>query len=122
MEDTVSSDSNISDLCSEYGDVNELLDDECIEVEDFVLVKFPTKKKVVYYVGIIEEISGNELTVSFLRFKENCGFYYPVTKDISLIVREDIVAKLPPPTQNQGTTRRSSYLKFNVSFFNYNIQ
>ncbi|KAG5878063.1 hypothetical protein JTB14_021216 [Gonioctena quinquepunctata] len=49
MENTVSSDSNI-DLCSEYGDVNELLDDECIEVEDFVLVEFPTKKKVVYYV------------------------------------------------------------------------
>ncbi|KAG5897994.1 hypothetical protein JTB14_007939 [Gonioctena quinquepunctata] len=73
MEDTVSSDSNI-DLCSEYGDVNERLDDECIEVEDFVLVKFPTKKKVVYYVGIIEEISGNELIVNFLRFKENCGF------------------------------------------------
>ncbi|KAG5860899.1 hypothetical protein JTB14_035511 [Gonioctena quinquepunctata] len=107
---------------SEYGDVNELLDDECIEVEDFVLVKFPTKKKVVYYVGIIEEISGNELAVNFLRFKENCGFYYPVTKDISLIVREDIVAKLPPPTRNQGTTRQSSYLKFNVSFLNYNIQ
>ncbi|KAG5887400.1 hypothetical protein JTB14_001590 [Gonioctena quinquepunctata] len=121
MEDTVSSDSNI-DLCSEYGDVNELLDDECIGVEDFVLVKFPTKKKVVYYVGIIEEISGNELTVNFLRFKENCGFYYPVTNDISLIVREDILAKLPRPTQNQGTTRQSSYLKFNVSFFNYNIQ
>ncbi|KAG5869091.1 hypothetical protein JTB14_009492 [Gonioctena quinquepunctata] len=88
-----------SSSLTEYGDVNELLDDECIEVEDFVLVKFPAKKKVVYYMGIIEEISGNELTVHFLRFKENCGFYYPVTKDISLIGREDIVAKLPPPTQ-----------------------
>lgn len=118
-----SSDSDI-DLQSEHDDINGLLDDEEVKVGDFVLVKFATKKKVLHFVGHVEELLGDygELLVKFLRLKPNRGFYYPIQDDFSTITRADIVFKLPPPQESKGTSRQASYIKFQVSFFQYTIQ
>lgn len=91
---------------------------------DFVLVKFATKKTIVHFVGQVQELDDhyNELIVKFLRFKPNCGFYYPIQNDISTIPRADILTKLPQPPENKGKSRQASYTKFNVSFLQYNIQ
>lgn len=50
------------DLCSEAddGEIIELLDDDKIVKDDFVLVKFLTKKWTLYYVGKILQLLKNK--------------------------------------------------------------
>jgi hypothetical protein len=83
---------------------DELLDDETVSVGDFVLVRFSTKKKVLYFVGHVQELLDcDEYLVKFLR-------------------RKEIIAKLPKPQEIKGTAREASYIKFSVSFSNYDVK
>ncbi|KAG8250136.1 hypothetical protein J6590_108122, partial [Homalodisca vitripennis] len=61
-----------------------LSEETVLEVNDFVLVQFSTKKKVVMYVGQIEGIEEEGMTymVKFLRKKEDSWkFYFPEKED-----------------------------------------
>jgi hypothetical protein len=63
-----------SDLDMDFDEDNlpdELLDNESVSVGDFVLVRFSTKKKVLYFVGHVQELLDcDEYLVKFLRRKE----------------------------------------------------
>lgn len=118
-----------SDFMSDI-DENEnlqLLDTDCINQDDFVLVKFPTKRDVKHYVGVVLNTEGKNLSldeyeVKFLRKKKTYGFCFPFVDDIATVLRSDMVAKLPPPTKINATSRLSSFIKFDVNFANFNIQ
>lgn len=83
-----------------------LLDD--VNVNDFVLVKFVTKKTILHYVGVIElQLEDKtEFSIKFLRKKENSyKFFFPDAPDVSVVDFEDIIRKLPQPQIIGGTSR-----------------
>ena len=93
-----------------------------IAIGDFVLVKFATKTKILYYVGKIEQVhSYSEYEVSFYRCKGN-KFLLQDVPDVSAVERKDLVAKLPCPSQLGGTQRVQRYISFPVDFNNFNIK
>lgn len=85
--------------------------DRNFEINDFVLVKFNTKKTVVHYVGRIEEISHTMATIKFMRLsKIKNTFLFPVVDDIASVPLEDIKTKLPrPKTCNKSKRGNSKY-------------
>lgn len=94
-----------------------------MEVDDWVLVKFPTKKSVKYYVGQIVKIDKGEPTVRFLRKIPSIlsggfpSFKFPEIDDSSVIAQEQILLYLPNPTVG-----RRGQINFKISFEGYNIQ
>ncbi|XP_074034144.1 uncharacterized protein [Leptinotarsa decemlineata] len=89
----------ISDDFSDEENVHLITDDDDINKNDFVLVKFPLKMTVSYYVGkVIESLNLNEFQIKYLRRKvPDYKFYYPLVDDISTVDRRDLVLKLPKP-------------------------
>lgn len=56
-----------------------------IHVEDFIIAKFPTKKRERWLIGKVENMSEEEWTLNVLRKKEKGYFVYPEIQDLSLI-------------------------------------
>lgn len=79
--------------------------DNKICLEDFVLVKFTTRKTISHAVGcVIKVLDGTEFSIKFLKKSQKTNnFLYPEQDDISDVTLDDIVMKLPPPHQNMGT-------------------
>ncbi|XP_074037775.1 uncharacterized protein [Leptinotarsa decemlineata] len=93
-----------------------------LSLNDYVLVKFYTKKTVVHYVGLIKEKIGySTLEVQFLR-KKGQQFHFPLIDDTSIVEIGDIVRKLQPPSNANGTERTSSLLYFKFNHSQYNIR
>ena len=68
-------------------------------VNNFVLVKFNTKKTVYHYVGIVEEVNHSMATVKFMRAsKIRNTFMFPDIEVVASAPLEDIKTKLPTPT------------------------
>lgn len=87
-----------------------------VNVNDYVLVRFATKKTVTYYVGkVLETINGEHLINFMRRKKPGYHFVYPDVEDQSL-VSEEHVMKLPPPNFVGGTARSTRKLTFPVKF------
>ncbi|KAG5863234.1 hypothetical protein JTB14_021530 [Gonioctena quinquepunctata] len=110
------------DYSADDDELNELLDDEQILRDDYLLVKFATKKRSLHYVGkVIDVMENGEFEVIF---SKKCikGFVYPEVEDISYIERKDIVSKLPKPMTTPGTSRMASFLQFDVNFFGYDVR
>lgn len=73
--------------------------DRNFQINNFVLVKFDTKKTVYHYVGIIEEVNHSMATVKFMRVsKIRNTFIFPDIEDVASVPLEDIKTKLPTPT------------------------
>lgn len=91
---------------------------EDINVSDFCLISFPTKKNVKYYIGqVAEKLPQNEFFVKFLRCKCKSKklFNWPDVADESVIHQDDIEKKLPAPIEvGRGI------LQFEVNFVKYN--
>lgn len=92
------------------------------KVQDWVLVKFPTKKTVKHFIGQIESISDRqEPNVRFLRKVSATSkltiMKYPELQDMSEVVEQDIVSILPAPSLG-----RRGEIVFNVGFSQYNLQ
>lgn len=105
-----------------YNKPDQLIDNDKIECGDYLLVKFCTKKRILFYIGIVtKECNNQEYSVSYLRKYKN-GFHFPQTEDVSIIQRSDIVSKLPKPISAPGTSRTAAILRFDVNFFGYDIQ
>lgn len=106
----------------DFDGIEHLLDDQKISVGDYLLVKFTTKKRVVHYVGKVEEFfDDHDYQMTFLRKNRN-GFHFPNIADCSTISRSDIVSKLPKPVPQAGTSRTAAHLKFNVNFSGFYIE
>lgn len=98
-------------------------EDNEIRENDFVLVKFPTKVTVSYYVGkIIECLNINKFQSKYLRCKTpGYKFHYPLVDDISIDDRSDLVLKLPEPNSAK-TARTSSLITFKLDLISYSIK
>lgn len=107
-----------SETSLDNNSILELTDDQKIEIGNFVLVQFPTKTTIVYYIGkVLEEVGLNEFKVKFLRRKFNKNrFFYPEVDDIPEVNRHDIIAILPNPILI------NKYLEFDVILDSYNIK
>lgn len=78
---------------------------------------------MLYYIGqVTETCDEQEYAINFLRKSKHNGFTFPAITDTALVSRSDIVAKLPKPIPSAGTSRQASQFRFDVNFFNYNVQ
>jgi hypothetical protein len=95
-----------------------------IGLNDFVLVKFLTKKSIVYYVGRVEskEDYMESFKILFMRKNEKGNFIFPQETDCSIIDQDDIIAKLHPPKMVGGTSRAQAYFSFDLEFSKYNVR
>ncbi|CAH0550600.1 unnamed protein product [Brassicogethes aeneus] len=71
------------------------------KINDYVVVKFCTKKLVKHYIGVIQstelEDYPNDYLIKFVKKKTGTDkFFFPVREDISLISKTDVVSVLPP--------------------------
>ncbi|KAB0790215.1 hypothetical protein PPYR_15448, partial [Photinus pyralis] len=102
---------------NDFAEEHSILDSDVISTDDFVLVKFATKKTFIYYVALVQKLfeGGVECEVKYLRRKlPGWSFHFPVISDIATVIRDDIVLKLPKPVNHKGTARTSDYFKFGV--------
>jgi hypothetical protein len=86
-----------------------------IKMNDFVIVKFQTSKKVVkYYVGLIQALvaDGNEFVINFLRRSGQEFFTFPEKDDISVIDKGDVVFILCQPNLNNNIENLISNIVF----------
>lgn len=122
------SDSVVSSRSSDITDIEDQIREEledvsfaqgCIEINDFILVKFPTKKSIKYYIAKVLEIHSDEYFVSFLRRKSPGYFFvFPDVPDTSMVAGMDAM-KLPAPYDVGGTVRVQRKLRFPVNFSKY---
>lgn len=89
-----------------------------LKVDDFILVKFSSKKIIKHFVGSVTDIFENDnYFVSFLRHKKGKFVYH--VEDSSLVYLDDIVTKLPLPKNITGTARVQSSLSFAINLTSY---
>lgn len=106
----------------ELDKINWESEDTEIKPGDFVLVRFCTKRSVLYYVGRVEHSECNELKVEFLRKKKGCWkFSFPEQNDTSFVDKRDVMFKLPNPVAFGGTERMKSLFTFKVNLTKYNV-
>lgn len=111
------------EVSDDFSDVDySLTDNDELDKNDYVLVKFASKTTIVHYVGIVTEVLNlNEFEIKFLRRKQpGYKFYLPNVEDKSVVDRGDIVLKLPPPNSAK-TVRTSSLITFSVNMSSYNV-
>ncbi|KAK9729568.1 hypothetical protein QE152_g15835 [Popillia japonica] len=114
LMESSSSEENLEDVEYEESDDSvgtEIFEDEdIIDTEDFVLVKFTSKKATNYAIGVIKKIlDGSEFNVNFLKKSNNsCSFTYPEPPDIADVVK-NIIMKLPIPRKSNATKRASFF-------------
>lgn len=91
-----------------------------IKENDYVLVKFTTKKTVKHYVGqVLQKLDSGEYYVNFMRRKmPECYFVFPENPDQSHVSSEDVI-KLPAPNLVGGTERATKKLCFAINFDKY---
>ena len=111
-----------SDEFDDLENMELLKDDDEINVNEFLLVKFPLKTNIIYYVGnVVDTINLNEFLIKFLRRKmPGYNFFYPNVDDISTIDRCDIMLKLPAPNTSK-TARTSRLMSINANLSSYNV-
>lgn len=90
------------------------------QINDYVLVKFPTKRTVLHYVGLVESVGESEYEVSFLKkCSGQNGFVYPEEEDKGWYSCDEIIMILPPPNPVGGTLRCARKIVFPCDLSNY---
>jgi len=90
-----------------------------LKPNDFVLVKFPSKKSLKYYIGeVLRRSETGEFVIKFLRRNET-SFIYPDQDDIGEYPFTDIELKLAHPILTGGTARVAQRFKFDVDLSTY---
>lgn len=99
---------------------------ENIKDGSFILVRFPKKKSIIYYVGkVVSHYSETEFKISYLRKKPGYSwtFIFPNVEDIHTVYITDIEMILPEPKPPTFCTSRTSKLfTFSVNFSNFTVQ
>jgi hypothetical protein len=118
------SDDSIDNVHENIQEIDWKKDKPNIGLNDFVLVKFLTKKSIVYYVGRVEskEDYMESFKILFMRKNEKGNFIFPQETDCSIIDQDDIIAKLHPPKMVGGTSRAQAYFSFDLEFSKYNVR
>lgn len=109
-----SSDDSDEDYSNEQFD----FDTETVKSGDFVVVKFATKKSLMYYVGVLLSDVNDEgcCDINFLRksHRRQLSFVWPTVEDTASVEKENIVMKLPEPQKSGGTERTRAVFNFEV--------
>ncbi len=91
---------------------------------DYILVKFETEKKAVFYIVQIIVVHEGEYHVSFMRKTtgkiNKLTFSFPKEVHAAFIRKKDVILVLPPPTSS-GTKRQCRNISFIVDLSSYNI-
>jgi hypothetical protein len=119
-EASESSDSDFFYQSESEGEVSHALEEEEVshvlekevKVEDWIVVKFSTKKTVRRFVGVVIEWTkkGENLTVRFAKKVDESRFKWPEQEDISEIDVEQIDARLNPPEFSFQNDRVTSFV------------
>lgn len=88
---------------------------------DYILVRFASKTKVVYFVAQIDNVKEDEVDVTYLKRQGNV-FIYPKTVEKCVVLKTDIQEKLAPPKLQGGTSRTANQYKFFIEFDKFNVQ
>ena len=104
---------------TEEEDFNNNLDE--VSVEDYILVKYATKKTVRHYVGQVKAIRNEEFEVRFLKKLLGSKFVFPDKDDEDFVDKENIILKLPKPFVSGATQRSIRQLSFNLDLSQYNL-
>lgn len=125
FNDDISSNSDVSEeICNDSSDLESFTSeyqDLSIQEQDYVIVRYTTKKTVKHYVGQVIKISGDEYNISFMKRIVAGKFVFPDKPDEDTVVAEDILLKLPPPSISGSTTRAARQFMFPVNFFQFKI-
>ncbi|KAJ8890045.1 hypothetical protein PR048_009551 [Dryococelus australis] len=109
-----------SDKLSDTSEEEPSIKPTSFEVDEYLLVKFSSKKSVSYYADkITKKRNEREFEVKFLRCCNKC-FVFPEKDDIADVVIYNML-KLPKPTELSGTERVASKLAFKFNFPKYDI-
>lgn len=97
-----------------------LQEEDKIELNNFILVKFSVKNTTIHYIGCVQNIiSDNTYQVKYLRRRANTNkFHFPQVDDIEMCTRNDVYAILTNPIKS----RRDSSLTFCYNFDNINVK
>lgn len=125
QEEKENFDPDILDVPFGISDIINFFDGEAIRFKenDWIVVKFTTKKSVKHFVGQVLQLENSIPTVKFLRKVNNTKgnkliFTYPHVADVCKIKHtDDIVFMLPQPTVS-----RRGQMTFDAKFNNFNIQ
>lgn len=117
LEDIVSNEENWWDF--ENNEANEPLGP--MKQGDYILVRFATKCKNVFYVAQIEEVGEEDVDVKYLRRNGN-KFLEPVIAEKYSVPKTDIECQLPAPTVQGGTERTAKQFLFTIDFNKYNVK
>lgn len=99
-DDDVNLDDEMADFCEEKEFMNSLnTNPKSLKTEDWILVKFYTKKLSKFYVGQVTELEAS-LQAKFARHL-----------DVSIITVDQIHLYLPPPA-----IYKKGHLQFNITF------
>ncbi|KAK9739239.1 hypothetical protein QE152_g9187 [Popillia japonica] len=118
------SDVELEKICNDSTDdsiTEEKVPNESLSEGNFVLVKFPTKKSIRFYVAKIVNIENLDYYLTYLTKGLGRTFTYPEKKDDDVKEREDIVMELPKPEILGGTERAFKKFKFNVDLTDFSI-
>ncbi|XP_045505641.1 uncharacterized protein LOC123702030 [Colias croceus] len=105
------------------GDIRYFTNDVKLKEEDWVIVKFATKKSVKHFVGRVLYLKNSIPTVKFTRKVKNAKggkviFSYPNVEDVCDVNVDDVEIVLPPPNIS-----RRGQIMFDFTFNpSYNIQ
>lgn len=96
-------------------------------VGDFVIVKFASKCRSHHYIGLVDSLTGNEVSARFLRrIRGITGSKKPTfafkEKDEASFPRSDVLKKLPQPQKAGGTARREQQFIFPCNLDSWNIE
>ena len=91
--------------------------DKGLSADDFVIVKFTGKKSTYNYVGLVENVVGDEISARFLkksskRSADGKPIFTFRENDEGVIPRGDVLKKLPTPQKLGGTARREHKFTF----------
>lgn len=97
------------EICSEQ-DAEEVATDILVNVHHnnlvvgmYVIVQFVSKRKQVKYVGLIENVDGQDIEVFFLKKQSDKVYVRPARDDKCWVSRDDVIQVLKPPTiDNRG--------------------
>ncbi|KAL3275035.1 hypothetical protein HHI36_019807, partial [Cryptolaemus montrouzieri] len=87
-----------------------------------ILVKFPKKKSIVYYVGkLMRHYNQTEIKVSYQRKKPGLSFVFPNVEDIHTYTHMDMILPDHKPA-TVYTFRAFKLFTFSVNLYNFNVQ
>ena len=116
-----------SDSMCDFDPMEELqeqeeVENETLEIGNYVLIKFAGKSTVKYFVAMTVD-KDEEFIVKYLKRQSLTNkFSYDENSISYSVANEDIILKLPSPNYVNCSSRRQPSLSFSIDFSLYNVQ